>query len=166
MVPAYFKPFFFYQTKIIYQMFAKLSITMTPKAFFGYLPQFNNGYFTSRVAQHLYRGWFQQVLTTYSSYRLKLKLVGNGYYLKDENGSILLYAGQSHLFSFVVPQGISYSVRGRKKRTLVLSGHNYITLVTCAMTIQRCAVPDIYRQKGLRFVKQILKKKEGKKKFV
>lgn len=121
----------------------------------------------SSIFNHYYYRYFaEQTKKTIFTYRVKLKLVGNGFYLKVESNQIFLYGGQSHLFSFSIPVGVEAVVKGRKKRILVIRCANKNQLINFAVYIQKFAYPDVYRHKGLRFWKQSLRRKEGKKKFV
>jgi len=137
---------------------------------FGQLVPPSQGFLLSTFSQ-LGRRVIQQVyafsLQLAMKYRIRLKLVGNGYYIQlPQNNCLILFAGQSHLNTVNIPAEISLTISGRKKRLLILTAKQRNVLQNFANFLIGLAYPDVYRLKGLRYVKQTLAQKEGKKKFV
>jgi hypothetical protein len=122
---------------------------------------------TSLLGQRLLRLFYAFSISVNSVYRIRLKLVGNGYYLQLLNAKkLILFVGQSHLNEINLPNGLIATITGRKKRTLILTAQSRSLLQNYAAFLINLAYTDVYRLKGLRYVKQTLTKKEGKKKFV
>lgn len=106
------------------------------------------------------------LVTSLLSVRLKMKIVGNGFTLSLENNIITLYFGHSHVFNVKVPEDMTAGVVGRKSRVLILYSRDRQQLQNFCYKLQQLGFPDAYRGKGLRFVKQQFRLKEGKKKFI
>jgi large subunit ribosomal protein L6 len=112
----------------------------------------------------LYTPLFLQLITTK---RLRLKIVGSGYFLaKPTSDSITFYLGHSHLHILVVRFPIFSQLAGRKKKILSLWSSNEVALQNIGLSLHALRSPDIYKGKGIRFLKEKFTLKLGKKKFV
>jgi hypothetical protein len=121
----------------------------------------------SKIGQRVFPSFYAMNMQFALTYRIRLKLVGNGYYLQlISDQTLLLFSGQSHLNSVHIPRDVTLHIIGRKKRILVLSSRSRQLLQNFVAFLVQLAYPDVYRLKGLRYLKQTLTKKEGKKKFV
>lgn len=68
--------------------------------------------------------------------------------------------GYSHTIVFPVPEGIKVAIE--KQTHLVVSGHDRQQVGQVAAEIRALRKPDPYKQKGIRYVGEVLKKKAGK----
>jgi large subunit ribosomal protein L6 len=90
----------------------------------------------------------------------ELDIVGVGYRAQVEGKKVVLSLGYSHPVEYPIPEGISISV-DRQTRVKV-SGIDRQKVGQVAAEIRRLRRPDPYKQKGIRYVGEVLKKKAGK----
>jgi large subunit ribosomal protein L6 len=99
------------------------------------------------------------------SYRRKLKIVGLGYQAtveKEQNKNVLvLKLGYSHLIRLPIPQNIQ--ILCPKPRILLVKGINLQQVHNYAYFVRQCRVPLAYKEKGIYFIDEPLKLKQGKK---
>ena len=69
--------------------------------------------------------------------------------------------GFSHPVTFPIPEGISVAVDAKTNRVTV-SGIDRQRVGQVAAEIRNLRRPDPYKQKGIRYVGEVLKKKAGK----
>ena len=100
-------------------------------------------------------------------FTLKLELVGVGYraeLLKEENRVLELQLGFSHNILLDIPEGITVECDPKKKISIVLIGNNKDLLSQFAAKIRSFRPPEPYKGKGIKFVNESIRRKEGKKK--
>ena len=165
--------FYLYQKQNIIGYFTKLfslNLFCLPRqTFFCLFFNFYNFFtlYPNIFIKYIQTQFYKNVLKTSSfMYRMRLKIFGNGFFLAIKDNILTLYFGKSHLHNIKVPDFFQIKIKGRKKRFLLVQTISYNQLQNFCFLLQNCCKPDIYRGKGLRFVKEKLKKKEGKKKFV
>jgi large subunit ribosomal protein L6 len=90
----------------------------------------------------------------------ELDIVGVGYRCEAKKTSIVFSLGFSHPIEYPLPPGISASVD--KQTHLVLTGVDRQLLGQVAANIRGLKKPDPYKQKGIRYTGERLKKKAGK----
>lgn len=90
----------------------------------------------------------------------ELDIVGIGYRAQVEGGKIVLALGYSHPIEFPIPPGIQVSID--KQTRIVVSGPDRQLVGQIAAEIRGLRKPDPYKQKGVRYVGEVLKKKPGK----
>ena len=95
-------------------------------------------------------------------YVVHLKLVGVGYRATVENDKIVLRLGFSHGISVAIPHCLKVSVS--KRTNLKILGPNYEELHQFAYKLRSYRVPEPFKGKGLVFLGEIVRRKEGKKK--
>lgn len=89
-----------------------------------------------------------------------LDIVGIGY-RSEVKGKLVLFAlGYSHPIEFAIPEGISISVD--KQTHVVVSGVDKQKVGQVAAEIRDLRPPDPYKNKGIRYTGERLKKKVGK----
>ncbi len=92
----------------------------------------------------------------------ELDIVGVGYKAALEGKNKLVFAlGYSHPVVYVVPDGVSVAVDAKTNRVTV-SGIDRQRVGQVAAEIRNLRRPDPYKQKGIRYVGEVLKKKAGK----
>jgi large subunit ribosomal protein L6 len=90
----------------------------------------------------------------------ELDIVGVGYKAAVEGSKVVFALGYSHPVEYKVPEGIKITVD--KQTHLVVSGIDRQKVGQVAAEIRRLRKPDPYKQKGIRYVGEVLKKKAGK----
>jgi large subunit ribosomal protein L6 len=89
-----------------------------------------------------------------------LDIVGVGYRANVEGGKVVFALGYSHPVVFPIPEGIKIAVD--KQTRVTVSGIDRQQVGQVAAEIRSLRKPDPYKQKGIRYVGEVLKKKAGK----
>jgi large subunit ribosomal protein L6 len=90
----------------------------------------------------------------------ELDIVGIGYRAAVEGRKVTFALGYSHPIEFPIPDGIDIKVD--KNTHIVVSGADKQLVGQVAANIRGLRVPDPYKQKGIRYTGEQLKKKAGK----
>src|SRR5262245_47491361 len=90
----------------------------------------------------------------------ELEIVGVGYRAEQRKSSVVFTLGFSHPIEYPIPPGISITVD--KQTKLVVSGVDRQQVGQVAANIRALKKPDPYKNKGIRYVGERLKKKAGK----
>jgi large subunit ribosomal protein L6 len=90
----------------------------------------------------------------------ELDIVGIGY-RADIKGRVASFTlGYSHPIEFLLPEGID--MRVDKQTHIVLTGHDRQLLGQVAANMRALRKPDPYKNKGVRYTGEVLRKKVGK----
>jgi large subunit ribosomal protein L6 len=90
----------------------------------------------------------------------ELDIVGIGY-RADIKGKVATFSlGYSHPIEFLLPDGVDMKVD--KQTHLVLTGYDRQLLGQVAANIRALRKPDPYKNKGIRYTGEVLRKKVGK----
>jgi len=90
----------------------------------------------------------------------ELDIVGIGY-RADVKGKIATFTlGYSHPIEFLLPDGVDLKID--KQTHLLLSGYDRQLLGQVAANIRALRKPDPYKNKGIRYTGEVLRKKVGK----
>ena len=89
-----------------------------------------------------------------------LDIVGIGYRAESKGKSVTFNLGYSHPIEFPVPDGVAVNVE--KQTHLVVSGADKQLVGHVAAKIRSLRPPDPYKNKGVRYTGERLKKKVGK----
>jgi len=90
----------------------------------------------------------------------ELDIVGTGY-RADVKGKIATFIlGYSHPIELLLPDGVDLKID--KQTHLVLSGHDKQMVGQVAANIRALRKPDPYKNKGVRYTGEVLRKKAGK----
>jgi large subunit ribosomal protein L6 len=89
-----------------------------------------------------------------------LDIVGVGYRAAVEGSKVVFALGYSHPVEYPIPEGIKIAVD--KQTRVTVSGIDRQKVGQVAAEIRSLRKPDPYKQKGIRYVGEILKKKAGK----
>ena len=89
-----------------------------------------------------------------------LDIVGVGYRAAVEGNKVVFALGFSHPVEYPVPEGIKIAVE--KQTRVTVSGIDRQQVGQVAAEIRGLRRPDPYKQKGIRYVGEQLKKKAGK----
>jgi len=90
----------------------------------------------------------------------ELDIVGVGYRAEARKSSVIFTLGFSHPIEYPIPPGIAITVD--KQTHLVISGVDRQLVGQTAANIRGLKKPDPYKQKGIRYTGERLKKKAGK----
>lgn len=90
----------------------------------------------------------------------ELDIVGVGYRAEVKGKTVLFSLGFSQPVEFPIPDGIQISVD--KQTRVVVSGIDRQKVGEVAAEIRALRPPDPYKQKGIRYVGEVLRKKAGK----
>jgi large subunit ribosomal protein L6 len=90
----------------------------------------------------------------------ELDIVGVGYKAQVEGNKVVFALGYSHPVVYPIPEGIKVAVD--KQTHIVVTGIDRQKVGQVAAEIRSLRKPDPYKQKGIRYMGEVLKKKAGK----
>ena len=93
-------------------------------------------------------------------YKKELDIVGVGYRAELKGKQVIFALGYSHAVVFDIPQGIDIAIE--KQTHITVTGVDRQLVGQVAANIRRMRKPDPYKQKGVRYTGEVLKKKAGK----
>jgi large subunit ribosomal protein L6 len=93
-------------------------------------------------------------------FRKDLDIVGVGYRAELKGKQVVFALGYSHPVVFDVPPGIDIAID--KQTHITVTGIDRQAVGQVAANIRRLRQPDPYKQKGVRYTGEVLKKKAGK----
>jgi large subunit ribosomal protein L6 len=103
---------------------------------------------------------FNAVFGVSTGWTRELDIVGTGY-RADVKGKVATFTlGYSHPIEFILPDGVDLKID--KQTHLVLSGYNREEVGHVAAQIRALRPPDPYKNKGVRYTGEALRKKAGK----
>jgi large subunit ribosomal protein L6 len=95
-----------------------------------------------------------------NGFEKRLEIQGVGYRARLQGKSLELALGYSHPVIFDIPTGIDIAVD--KQTHITVTGVDRQLVGQVAANIRRMRKPDPYKQKGVRYTGEVLKKKVGK----
>jgi large subunit ribosomal protein L6 len=93
-------------------------------------------------------------------FRKDLDIVGVGYRAELKGKQVHFALGYSHPVVFEIPAGIDVAID--KQTHITVTGIDRQAVGQVAANIRRLRKPDPYKQKGVRYTGEVLKKKAGK----
>ena len=93
-------------------------------------------------------------------FKKELDIVGIGYRAELKGKQVQFALGYSHPIVFNIPNGIDIAVD--KQTHITVTGVDRQLVGQVAANIRRLRKPDPYKQKGVRYTGEVLKKKVGK----
>jgi len=100
------------------------------------------------------------VLGVTEGFKKELDIVGVGYRAELKGRQVVFALGYSHPIVFDIPTGIDIAVD--KSTHITVTGIDRQLVGQVAADIRRMRKPDPYKQKGVRYTGEVLKKKVGK----
>jgi large subunit ribosomal protein L6 len=100
------------------------------------------------------------VLGVTEGFKKELDIVGVGYRAEVKGKQVIFALGYSHAVVFDVPAGIDVVID--KQTHITVTGVDRQLVGQVAANIRRLREPDPYKQKGVRYTGEVLKKKAGK----
>ena len=93
-------------------------------------------------------------------FKKELDIVGVGYRAELKGKQVVFALGYSHAVVFDIPTGIDVTID--KQTHITVTGVDRQLVGQVAANIRRLREPDPYKQKGVRYTGEVLKKKAGK----
>ena len=93
-------------------------------------------------------------------FKRELDIVGVGYRAEVKGKQVIFALGYSHAVVFDIPNGIDIAID--KQTHITVTGVDRQLVGQVAANIRRLRKPDPYKQKGVRYTGEVLKKKAGK----
>ena len=93
-------------------------------------------------------------------FKKELDIVGVGYRAEVKGKQVVFALGYSHPVVFDIPAGIDIAID--KQTHVTVTGIDRQLVGQVAADIRRMRKPDPYKQKGVRYTGEVLKKKVGK----
>ncbi|MCZ2153623.1 MAG: 50S ribosomal protein L6 [Bryobacterales bacterium] len=100
------------------------------------------------------------VIGVSDGFKRELDIVGVGYNVESKGRVLVFKLGYSHPIEFLLPEGVDGVVE--KNNHIVLSSHDRQLLGQTAANIRMLRPPEPYKQKGIRYTGEVLRKKVGK----
>ena len=93
-------------------------------------------------------------------FKKELELRGVGYRAQIQGKKLVLNVGYSHPVEFEEEDGITYETPSAT--SIIVSGINKEEVGDCAARIRATRAPEPYKGKGIRYVGEFVRRKEGK----
>ena len=93
-------------------------------------------------------------------YKKELEVRGIGYRVEMKGTQLVLHVGFSHPVVFDVPEGLQVGVQDV---TITIEGFDKEKVGQFAAQVRRVKKPDPYKDKGVRYVGEVVRRKQGKK---
>ena len=103
------------------------------------------------------------ILGVLNGFSVKLNIVGVGYKAVVENSTLNLKLGFCHNVLYEIPAGIQIKILPSKLLTLLVLGNNFQKVTQVAAEIRALKPAEPYKGKGIKYYKEVIRKKEGKK---
>lgn len=100
------------------------------------------------------------ILGVTDGFSKRLEIEGIGFRAAVEGNILSLKVGFSHPVKFPIPEGISVVV---EKNKIIVSGVEKALVGQIAADIRKVKKPEPYLGKGIRYEKEVIRRKEGKK---
>jgi large subunit ribosomal protein L6 len=100
------------------------------------------------------------VIGTSEGFQKKLEVHGVGFRAAVQGSKLNLNLGYSHPINYEIPEGIKITVQDQTKITI--EGIDKQKVGAVAADIRRYYPPEPYKGKGVRYVGEIIRRKEGK----
>jgi large subunit ribosomal protein L6 len=108
----------------------------------------------------LYRSLINNMVKGVSEgFEKKLEVIGIGYRVVLSGKIIKLNVGYSHGVDFPLPEGINAVVEGN---VITISGADKQLVGETAAQIRKIRKPEPYKGKGIKYIDEIIRRKEGK----
>jgi large subunit ribosomal protein L6 len=103
---------------------------------------------------------YNGIIGVTEGFEKKLEIEGVGYRASIENENLILNVGLSHPIKIKSPEGIKFSV---EKNIITVSGIEKEKVGKVAAKIRKVKKTDPYKGKGIKYLGEQIRKKEGKK---
>ena len=93
-------------------------------------------------------------------FKKELEINGVGYRVQKQGNDLNLTLGYSHPVIYKAPQGISFDVPN--PNSIIVKGIDKELVGQTAAEIRTKRLPEVYRGKGIKYVDEVIRRKEGK----
>lgn len=100
------------------------------------------------------------ILGVKQGYQKSLEIMGVGYRAQAQGRGLTFTVGYAHPVSLDLPQGVEVAVE--KQTAISLKGIDKRVVSQAAAQIRSLKIPDVYKQKGIKYSGEVLRKKAGK----
>ena len=101
-----------------------------------------------------------RVIGVTQGFEKKLQLVGVGYKAEKKGNTLVMNLGYSHPVEMVDPEGITTEVPSATE--IVVKGADKAIVGNYAANIRAWRKPEPYKGKGIKYVDEVIRRKEGK----
>lgn len=95
-----------------------------------------------------------------NEYKRELEINGVGYRAQKKGNSLLMNLGYSHPVEMDAPEGITFDVPN--PNSIIVRGIDKELVGQTAAVIRTKRPPEVYRGKGIKYVEEHIRRKEGK----
>jgi large subunit ribosomal protein L6 len=99
------------------------------------------------------------IIGTTDGFERKLEVNGVGYRAQKKGNDLVLTLGYSHPVEMKAPEGITFEVEGN---IITVKGIDKEVVGQTAAVIRTKRPPEVYRGKGIKYVEETIRRKEGK----
>ena len=100
------------------------------------------------------------VIGVTEGFKKELEINGVGYRAQLQGKTLALSLGYSHPVEYVAPEGITIEVPAPNK--IIVSGANKEVVGETAAKIREYRLPEPYKGKGIKYIDEVIRRKEGK----
>ena len=100
------------------------------------------------------------ILGTTKEFTRELEINGVGYRAQKKGTNLVLTLGYSHPVEIEAPEGITFDVPN--PNTIIVRGIDKELVGQTAAVIRTKRPPEVYRGKGIKYVEEVIRRKEGK----
>ncbi|MBR3696727.1 MAG: 50S ribosomal protein L6 [Clostridia bacterium] len=97
---------------------------------------------------------------TTKGFERKLEVNGVGYRAQKQGTKLVMNLGYSHPVEIEAPEGISFDVPNPNE--IIVKGMDKELVGQTAAVIRTKRPPEVYRGKGIKYVEEVIRRKEGK----
>lgn len=116
---------------------------------------------TDRALHGLTRSLLQNMVRGVTEgYTKQLEIEGVGYKAQASAGKLVLSLGFSHPIEYAIPEGIE--IKTPKPTQITVSGTDRQKVGQAAADIRHFHEPEPYKGKGIRYVGEVIRRKQGK----
>jgi len=105
---------------------------------------------------------FNMIEGVSKGYTKELEVIGVGYRAAMQGQDLLMNLGYSHPVLYKAIEGVTFAITGPQQNHIVVSGPSKEVIGQCAAEIREKRPPEPYLGKGIRYVGEKVRHKEGK----
>lgn len=95
-------------------------------------------------------------------YEKQLEIIGVGYKAQAKGKSVTLNLGHSHPIDYAAPEGIEIAQDEKNKNVLIIRGIDKEKVGQVAADIRSFRPPEPYKGKGVKYIDEVIIRKQGK----
>ena len=95
-----------------------------------------------------------------NGFKKELEIVGIGYRCSVEGGTLVLNVGYSHQVRLTPPEGVTVEAPAPNK--IIVNGYDKQKVGQFAAEVRGVRPPEPYKGKGIKYVDEVVRRKEGK----